>query len=452
MSARWLLAWCCAAPLFAQLHFFAVNGASEQSLDAQYSLGTAAAGDSLTQRLRLKNLGTTDAALSLLSVAGEGFVLKSVPALPQTISAGKSLDFTVSFQASDPGAYSASLKADRLSLILQAKAVPAVSISVEEGSARRTLTSGATVDFGSVERGASAARRFFLENQTTQVLAVGATLSGPGFRLDGAPPACLAPGDSAVLAVVCEPAAAGALAGNLQIAQRQVLLKAMGVEPPLPHPEILLDLPNPASAQQGLLRVPLASASQGSGSGKLTVDFRPAASGALDDPAVLFPATGNRVASVNVAAGDAAASFGGQAALEFQTGTTAGTLLFTLQLGGHTVQASVTVAPASVHLDALRGARSSAGLDLRADGFDNTRSAGPLRFTFYDRAGNPVPPGAIPVDISADFRRYFAAANAGGLFELHAVFPVSGAADQIAAAELEITNSAGTTRSERITF
>ena len=75
-----------------------------------------------------------------------------------------------------------------------------------------------------------------------------------------------------------------------------------------------------------------------------------------------------------------------------------------------------------------------------------------LAFTFFDSAGRTIQPGVLRVDASADFKRYFQSGAAGGMFALRATFPVSGDATQVAAVEVEITNSAGITRTQRLPF
>ena len=73
-----------------------------------------------------------------------------------------------------------------------------------------------------------------------------------------------------------------------------------------------------------------------------------------------------------------------------------------------------------------------------------------MAFTFYDRAGTAVVPGAIRADSSAEFGRYFRTSPLGGLFQLRATFPVTGEASAIDAVEVEMANSAGASKSARV--
>jgi len=67
------------------------------------------------------------------------------------------------------------------------------------------------------------------------------------------------------------------------------------------------------------------------------------------------------------------------------------------------------------------------------------------------KSGREIAPGAIKLDASGEFARFFAVSDAGGTFLLKAVFPVSGDVTQAAAFEVSVGGSAGATRSARIT-
>jgi hypothetical protein len=138
--------------------------------------------------------------------------------------------------------------------------------------------------------------------------------------------------------------------------------------------------------------------------------------------------------------------------LPFQTGTTAGVLTFTAQVGGASDQRSVTIAGVAPGISTAQGVRSAGAVEVRIAGFDNTRSLGALSFTFYDAAGNPIAPGAIRTDAAADFAKYFAASDLGGVFLLRAVFPVTGDAALVASCEATLANSAGSSKTQRTSF
>ena len=105
-----------------------------------------------------------------------------------------------------------------------------------------------------------------------------------------------------------------------------------------------------------------------------------------------------------------------------------------------------------VGFDSSQAQRTSAGLDLRLDAFDNTRSTSSMTFTFFDQSGTPLPPGAISVDASGPLGQFFASSDLGGVFGLHAFFPVNGNPAQVASVEVKMTNSSGTAQTARLPF
>ena len=272
------------------------------------------------------------------------------------------------------------------------------------------------------------------------------------FALNGAAPGGLAlpAGQSADFYVQFTPTATGARSGSLVIGHGAYALTGTGVEPPLPNPVLSIDLPHALSAQQGAVTVSLDAASKTSGSGTLTLDFRPGP-GLTDDALIAF-VSGGRTATFTVSPGDTQGYFGAQLTALFQTGTTAGTLLFTVQLGGVTAQQTITILPATVGITAVGGVRSAAGTQVQITGFDNMRTAGPLTFTFFDAAGNTVAPGAVRTDATAIFTSYFLNSGLGGVFLLTAVFPVTGNPAQIAAFQVQIPNSVGSAQTARTVF
>lgn len=452
MAARALLAvLLAAAPLFGQLQLSVVDRWFERAVEGQYDLGAAPVGDALDTVFRLKNPGATTVTLTILEVRGAGFSKLSAPEPGTRIPAGGAVNFTVRFRPELAVSYSASLQADGVSVILRGTGVAALTVFLEQKSGRTALTTGFTADFGSVERGAAASLRFRLENQTRETVAL-TTMSVDGpFRLAAGPSpgTVFAPGDSAPFEVVFEPRQSGVLEGALDVNQRHIVLAGTAVEPALPEAEISLEIDSSASAQQGRLSIKLASTSRTSGGGSVQMAFQPDAGG--NDPATVF-STGGRSAVFTIAQGDTTARFGSLPYVAFQTGTTAGRIVFTLQLGGKTSQAALVIPPAPPGLEKPTALRNGAELDVRLSGFDNTRTAGRISFTFLDREGNVLGTGPIRVDQSEDFRKFFEASDLGGLFALRAVFPVSGPSEQIDAVEIELANSAGSTKTERVRF
>jgi hypothetical protein len=190
-----------------------------------------------------------------------------------------------------------------------------------------------------------------------------------------------------------------------------------------------------------------------SGEGTVTLVFHPAVAGVVADPGVMFLSSTTGSLIFTVTQGDSVGKFAaGAQSTSFQTGTTAGDILFTAQLPGWQAQATATIAPAAIGLDSTQALRTAAGLNVKIDAFDNTRTASQFTFTFFDSGGKTVSPGAINVDLTTNFKAYFDRSQVGGVFGLRAVFPVTGDASLIDSVSIALTNAAGATRVVRLKF
>jgi hypothetical protein len=151
--------------------------------------------------------------------------------------------------------------------------------------------------------------------------------------------------------------------------------------------------------------------------------------------------------SFTLAAGESVARFMGNPGIVFQAGTTASTLTFTAALGDGTQLASqsFTMSSAPVDIDLVLLEAATNGVLVTVDGFDNTRTASALSFTFYDTTNHQIGQ-PIPVDATAQFQSYFP--NAGtGSFGLKQAFDVTGDVSTIGSVAVTVTNSQGTSPS-----
>jgi hypothetical protein len=425
--------------LAADVQLSIVSGNTETPVGQAIDIGVVEMGDSVSILFRLRNPGPFAARLDQFEFAGTDFDIQAAPKLPLTFLPGAFLDFTVHFQPSAPGLSSATLRVNTASVIVLARVQAAATVLLDSSP----LAGGTVIDFGAVERGRTAARGVALENRTAAAIGVPAvTLTGAAFSLSSAPafPLQLAPGARAAFQVVfTAPDRAGAAQGEMRVGARAFPLRATVVDPPLPRPVISLSGSALGSAQQAKLSIRFTESPRSNGAGQLRLEFTGAA-----DPAIQFLAPAGRSIPFTVTAGEDTARFAGRTEVEFQTGTTAGTLLFTAQAGSWSEQAAVQVTAAVVGIDSGRATRTASGIDLRVTGYDNTRTASQLEFVFYDSAGNtlgaPVRAGA-----AAEFHQYFNTSDLGGVFALGAMFPVTGDRSRIAAVEIAIINSAGTT-------
>jgi hypothetical protein len=451
VSRALVLALAAMPAAWGQFQLYLVSGTTEQPVAPVYNIGPVEPGLSASVAFRIRNTGNTTALLTLLSVAGSGFTLTGGPSLPATLAPGQSVDFTVVFQSAGTGSYSASLDATGISVLLTATVPVELTCLLDTGSGTQPL-GAATLDFGTVQEGSATTRHVTLLNQTSVLLTVPAIqTTGAGFSLSGPVPAgtVLQPLQSAGFDVQFSPAAAGTASGSLLVGSRSYLLSGTGVAPMLPAPRLSVALAQPASAQQGTVTVNLSQASAASGSGTVTLAFQPAVPGATD-PAIAF-ANGGQTTNFTVSAGDTQGHFGAQTSVAFQTGSTAGSLIISVQLGGQTDQQTIGIAPAAIGVTATQATRGTGTIEVDISGFDNTRTAGNVTFTFFDANGNPIAPGAMQINSAAAFAGYFQN-SAGGTFLLKAVFPITGDATQIKAFEADLSNSAGITRGPETNF
>src|SRR5581483_599112 len=157
------------------------------------------------------------------------------------------------------------------------------------------------------------------------------SVSGAGFAISGANPApvSIQPGASATFRVVFSGSTTGNYSGTLSIGSRSFSMVAQSITSSLPTPSLTIDQQPLLSQQQAHVTVQLASAASIAEIGTLTMSFAPSIINITDDPAIQFVATGGRQLQVTVANGAQVATYNGQSAITFQTGTTAGTITFT---------------------------------------------------------------------------------------------------------------------------
>jgi hypothetical protein len=435
------------------------TGAGLQPLGtAAVDFGSVQLGSNAVVHFVAVNQMTVALTAPAISVPASDFALSGVAHSGTVLQPNQSADFYVRFSPTAAGSRSGSLVIASFAYTLVGTGVQ-LTYEADAGAGLQPLGAG-PVNFGSVQLGSSVARHFAVVNQTTVVLTAPAVAVSAGdFALSGAAPGgqAVQPGKTADFYVQFTPTATGARSGSLVIGSSNYALTGTGVAPPPPPPPPTL--PNPGlsitpsqmlSDQQGAVTVTLDAASKTSGSGTLTLAFQPA-SGLTDDAAIVF-AAGGRTATFTVSTGDTQGHFGAQLTAPFLTGTTAGALVFTAQLGGVTAQQTITILPASVGVVSEAGTRSAASVQVQVTGFDNTHTAGPLTFTFFDATGNAIAPGAISTNATASFASYFQNSSLGGVFLLTAVFPVTGDPSQVSAFQVQIANSAGTAQTARTTF
>jgi hypothetical protein len=459
MRHAWLVLLLAAASLSAQLRISLFNGAVEQPLGSVYDIGQVAIGDSIDTQLRVRNLGTGPVSIDRLRVAGDGFSVPSGPPLPFVLAANGTLDFRVRVLPSAEGNYSANLTVNQTGLILLARATPGLTVAVELDSGWQVVAVNTTVALGSVLRGQTLRRNLALRNPGQQavplsVLRVANAAGANSFRLVGVPalPTSVAGGTQLDLVIEFVPAATAGELATLEVDGRMFRLQATGLAAEVPPPTIVVDGTYASGQQLGVRIVfprPLANAIQG------TLRWEFSTTIGVADPTLWLSGPGIRQVNFQVAEGQTEARFGSSNSLILQTGSTMGRFLLQATIGTATnapqATKEVSIAGAPVGVVEIRTGRRVNDLDVTILAFDNTRTAGMLVFQFFDQAGQPVG-GAIRADASPDFRQYFARSTTGGGFALRATFPVTGPIEKIGSVEVELVNSVGSTKSDRIKF
>ena len=440
-----LLLLAAAIPAAAEFQLYTVSGASESPVPAVYDLGSAAASETLSVRFRLRNTGLLADTLRLVTISGPGFTLSGHPMSAQIVAPGSNVDFSVRFSAANAGTYTANLGINGRLTMLTATAQGSLVITLDG----QVAPSGTTIEFGILERGQSVARSLRVENRTTSTLTLeSVAVSGSGFSVNAPPaPAEVPAGAWLALDVICQPEKSGFLSGSLAINGRQYTLAALVNEPKAPRPAITV-AGTLRSAEQIAVEVPLAEASRAILTGTLTVET----AGATRDDAVLFAASGKKTIGFEVREGYRKGQFGGSERAVLQTGTSAGTLILKVELGGYSEQLTIVIAPEAPRTDSARAAREGRNLVVQLTGFDNTRTLSRLGYTFYDAKGSAINASPIVPDVTAEFRRYFDGSTLGGMFGVKAVFPVTGDPAQVSAVEVELRNDSGASRTGRLQF
>ena len=449
LTAALLFAGCAVA----QMKLYVLEGAQEREITGSfYHVGNAGPADLIATRFRARNVGASTIAVRAMSIAGTGFELTR-PSLPYVLAPGGApMEFTVRFSAIGNGSYSASLTVDSLTILVLSTVLNAPALSREGNS----LPSGVPISLGRVQRGQRESQSFLVENRGSDPLTVQRLeVSGAAFRYIGpAVPIALAPRTFQRFEIEFAPPGSVDYNGVLQLDSRAFPLTGSGFDPPLPKPSILID-GTPASGQQAKVSVRLATPAASVVSGVLRMTFRPLSADLPDDPAIRLMTSGGRTINVQTREGDQRVWIAGAAVEEtFQTGTTAGSITWTLELGTHTETQSVALPAVAAVVDQATAARRVQDLDVSLSGFDNTRSVSQALFTFFDAGGRPLAPGTIRADVKREFSEFFkSSTTTGGVFTMRATFPVQGgAASQVAGVDVEIVNNAGGTRTQRLTF
>ena len=447
----------------AQLAMYAVNGATESTVGSSYQFGQVAINTSSSVQFQIFNTGNTPVTVSAVTLGGTGFTFEypliQLPlVIPQNSTVTQTLNIWVSLTPTSTASFNASLT-------ITATSGGISTILIGSGVTAPTLTSGAgcsgsaPFNWGNVPVASASSCTFALENLNPQAVTVPSmVVNGLGFTgpVGVTTPFMLQPGQSASFSVTFTPPAAIAYSGTLLIGTQSYGLHGTGQQALLPTPALQFDSASYSSAQQGVLTVTIPGSSPVAATGYINLTFTPTTAAVKDDSEIVFLASGSRTIPFSVTAGATTALLSGENSATFQTGTTEGTITFTLTTAaamiGNAPVKQFTIGGTKVMVDSTSASKERAGfLDITITGADNTYSAGAMAFAFLDTSGNAIGSGAS-ADFTSTFKTYFGGKTAGSAFRTLVSFPVTGSVATIGSVTVTLTNAAGVATTGSLTF
>lgn len=446
-----------------QLSVIVGSAATPVASGGAFNLGQIAAGATTNFVIQALNTSSTN-PLSVLpntpSLSGAGFSM-SAPSAPGSLAPGSFLNIFVSFEASQPAAYTATFQFNTSSILFTITVVPAATLTSAAPCTGPSSSAG-TIGFGNVAVSQMLNCTLTLTNNSAQTITVsGISISGSGFLVQPpATPLNLPPSSTQTFTITFAPVSAVAYTGTLTVGTEQYPLTGTGSNPIVPAPLIQFDTSTPQSGQQITLSMTLPSASPIPVTGSINMAFQPdpSVTGFLTtDPTVNFVSTSALSVGFSIASGATQATFGGHTGVVFSTGTTAGKITFTVrtsaQLNGDPTT-TIVLPAAPVQIDNAAATAIAGALNIQIWGFDNTYTAGPMAFSFFDDSGNNIGAGPINANFTSNFATYFSsdASQYGSAFAILVSFPITGNSAQVGSVTVQLTNSAGVSTIQNLLF
>lgn len=440
----------------AQLAFTLIDGTSETTLisGAEYPLRSVEVGEALSVRLRVRNVGTAAVDITRFIADGAGFILER-PLPPYRLQVNENLNGTLRFTGTEAKQYRATVSMNSVTVTVTVDVVLGAKLTFSPPCVMNT--SGVT-DFGTPYIGQAVICSATLRNENPADVPISTvSVSGLGYTVQQlpAPLPILKPNQTMTFSVQLLPQDHSTIPGTLTVNARKYSLTAIGVDPPIVQPIIDFESSAVLSAQQRRITVALPTPALFSSSGLMTITFEPSYTIAADDPGVMFLETNSRQVPFVLQKGQTAVTLNGSSFVTLQTGTTAGKITIALSgiPGGFVGSSSVTltVPPALITLDRTLATRFLDRIEVVLTGFDNTFSAGSMLFRFYNANGQLVT-APMPADFTPDFRSFYTNSPGGSAFKVTLKFPLSGDGLKVANMEAEFANTAGTTRTSKLTF
>jgi hypothetical protein len=462
-----------------QISLAILNGSTQTPVTTAYNFGSYAPNATNDVTFVMNNTGSTPVTVCGfgLSASGPGsaigFAIVNTSTPPIPIAVGRSFNFFVRFTGGPVGGYTAYLSVNYVLNTAtcgspQSSTPPVQLTGSVVQAAVLTVASPCTgpdaqgnVDFGRIPQTQQVKCTFTLSNPYVEALAITpVSLSGTAFQAALPTQTSIPAGQSLTFQVTFTAAAALPYTGTFSVGPETFPLTGVGYLSPMPAPVLTFNSSQLQSGNQYVLTAALPSAAQTAYNGTITMSFVPSITGTKDDTAVEFVASGSRAVPFSVAQGATALQLGGQSGVSFSSGTTAGTITFTVNAGVIGVNGSATttatIPAAPVAITASSATDITEALVVSLTGFDNSYSLGPMTFTFFDRSGKPLG-SPIQADFSQQFQIFYqnqapGGVTAGSAFLVAVSFPITGAASTVGSVKIQLNNTAGATTISGLNF
>ena len=449
-----------------------VQGSTTRPLAANESLSLpqTVIGEKSSIGVRVRNTGNADGVVTAIRLSGDAaFTLPDLPFLPQTLTPGSSLSFSVTFTPVSPGSLNTRLRVDDAFFNLSSVGLGStLAYSATVGAAATTLANNGSLILPPTAVGATSSARVSISNTgNTPAFVNSISATGTVFTVGDLPalPARIGGGESVTFSVSFAPAALGSATGAVKVDAVTFNASGVGLDPPaLPR----VTFPGPTAAAEPATQIPvgitLATPYPVNLTGRLLLSF--ASDVFNDDPAVQF-AAGGRALPFVIPANSTRALFGLTATeARLQSGTVAGTITLaaTFATEAGNINLTPTVAPATTILvrpaaprirNVQLATRTATGFSVLVTGFATSRSVTGMAFTFT-QATDPnnkdlkLETTSLNINVDGPFNSWYsstASAPFGSQFTATVNFNIRGDIDAIQSVAVVASNAQGNSNS-----
>ena len=402
--------------------------------DGTLTIADTSVGQTTSVTISITNAGTADGQIAGFAVTGQGFTLTNAPAAAITLKPNASLQFTLNFAPTQPGAATGRLTIGAATFNLTSNGIgPKLTFTFTNAAATNPVSEGGTVIFTPTTVGNNGTLNFSIQNtgtSSTTLSSINLTTSSVVFALQKLPslPMNLDPGSSVSFVIGFTPNNTGTLTAAMAVNSSTFTLSGTGTAPtPLPGYQFQGPSGTQPPSQQPSVGLTLSSAYPLALRGSLTLSF--ISSVFTDDPSIQF-ASGGRTINFTIPANTTQALFNGTAtAVPLQTGTTAGNIVITPSFA---MQSGFDMTPASPNALTLTIQRAAPQLlsasvtsqtlnsfTVILSGYSTSRNLRQLDIQISPKQGSTFSTSHLSIDVSSSSTSWFqgtASQGFGGAF------------------------------------